>query len=141
MNLSLYILFLKKINISLIWKCYISLLGVADFLLNWFYLDLALWKVNNILSINCDSRFPANFDYWYSFTISFWLMQGHMCLKYSTLLKTIGIEQEPWSSGYGRRLMFPRSGVQIPALYTGWTFSHIFIVKIALMFEKTENKW
>ena len=30
--------------------------------------------------------------------------------------------RETWSSGYGRRLMFWRSWVQIPALYTGWTF-------------------
>ena len=32
---------------------------------------------------------------------------------------------EPWSSGYGKRLMFRRSWVQIPAPYTGWTFFHI----------------
>ena len=31
----------------------------------------------------------------------------------------------PWSSGYGWRLMFKRLCVQIPALYTGWTFFHI----------------
>ena len=30
--------------------------------------------------------------------------------------------REPWSSGYERRLMFQRSWVQIPELYTGWTF-------------------
>ena len=29
---------------------------------------------------------------------------------------------EPWSSGYGWRLMFKRSWVRIPAPYTGWTF-------------------
>ena len=28
----------------------------------------------------------------------------------------------PWSSGFGRWLMFERSWVQIPALCTGWTF-------------------
>ena len=28
----------------------------------------------------------------------------------------------PWSSAYGRRLMFQRSWVWIPALYAGWTF-------------------
>ena len=32
---------------------------------------------------------------------------------------------EPWSSGYGRRLMFQRLRVRILALYTGWTFFHI----------------
>ena len=41
------------------------------------------------------------------------------------------------SSGYGRRLMFRRSWVQIPATYTGWTFSHMFVVKI-VMFQKTK---
>ena len=30
--------------------------------------------------------------------------------------------REPWSRGYRRRLMFQRSWVWIPALYTGWTF-------------------
>ena len=34
--------------------------------------------------------------------------------------------RETWSSGYGRRLMFQRSRVRIPAPYIGWTFS-IFI--------------
>ena len=29
--------------------------------------------------------------------------------------------REPWSSGYGRILMFQRSWVQIPAPYSGWT--------------------
>ena len=33
--------------------------------------------------------------------------------------------QEPWSSGYGRRLMFQRLWVQIPAPYTGWTFFYL----------------
>ena len=28
---------------------------------------------------------------------------------------------EPWSSGYGRRLMYWRSWVRISALYSGWT--------------------
>ena len=32
---------------------------------------------------------------------------------------------EPWSSGYEKQLMFERSWVQIPVLYTGWT-RHIF---------------
>ena len=35
---------------------------------------------------------------------------------------------EPWSSGYGKRLMFQRSWVRIPALYTGWTFFHIYLL-------------
>ena len=40
--------------------------------------------------------------------------------------------QEPWSRGFGRRLMFQRSWVRIPAPYTGWTFFHIYL------FEKTK---
>ena len=36
--------------------------------------------------------------------------------------------REPWSSGYGRRLMFQRSWVRIPAPYTGWTFVHIYLL-------------
>ena len=32
------------------------------------------------------------------------------------------IRWEPWSSGYGRRLMFQRLWVQIPAPYNGFTF-------------------
>ena len=35
--------------------------------------------------------------------------------------------------------MFRRSWVQIPATYTGWTFSHMFVVKI-VMFQKTKIK-
>ena len=49
----------------------------------------------------------------------------------------------PWSSGYGKRLMFQRLWVRIQALYTGWTwhFSHIFVVKIVMMCVwKDENK-
>ena len=42
--------------------------------------------------------------------------------------------REPWSSGYGRRLVFRMSLVQIPAPYTRWTFSHIFAVTIVMMF-------
>ena len=30
--------------------------------------------------------------------------------------------REPWSGGYGRRLVFQRLCVQIKAPYTGWTF-------------------
>ena len=47
--------------------------------------------------------------------------------------------REPWSSGYVRRLMFQRSWVPIPAPYTGWSFSHIFVVKIVMMFFKRQK--
>ena len=36
--------------------------------------------------------------------------------------------REPWSSGYGKRLAFWRSWVQIPAPYTGWTFFHMYLL-------------
>ena len=38
---------------------------------------------------------------------------------------TTTVGQEPWSSGYGRRLTFQRSWVWIPAPDTGWTW-HFF---------------
>ena len=41
--------------------------------------------------------------------------------------------REPWYSGYGRRLMFQRSWVRIPVPYTGWTFSHLFVVKFVCL--------
>ena len=45
--------------------------------------------------------------------------------------------REPWSSGYGRRLMFQMSWVRIPAPYTGWTYFHIPICcKICNVFFK-----
>ena len=40
--------------------------------------------------------------------------------------KAIG--QEPWSSGYEKRLTFRRSWVRIPAPYTGWKFFHIYLL-------------
>ena len=47
---------------------------------------------------------------------------------------------EPWSSGYGRRLMFQRLWVWNPALYTWWTFfSQLFVVKIVMCVWKHEN--
>ena len=47
------------------------------------------------------------------------------------LMKVAILGQEPWSSGYGKRLMFWRLWVQIPAPYTGWKwhFAHWFVVK------------
>ena len=54
------------------------------------------------------------------------------------------VEREPWSSGYGRRLMFQSLWVRILAPYTGWAwhFSHLFVVIIVSMCVwKRENKW
>ena len=38
--------------------------------------------------------------------------------------------REPWSIGYGRRLMFWRSWVRIPAPFTGWIFFTFVCCKI-----------
>ena len=49
----------------------------------------------------------------------------------------VTIGREHCSSDFGRRYMFRRSWVWIPALYTGWTFSHLFHV---IFVWKDENK-
>ena len=50
------------------------------------------------------------------------------------------IGREPWSSGYGRRLMCQRSWVRIPTC--AWHYSHLFVVKIVMMcVRKDENEW
>ena len=46
----------------------------------------------------------------------------------STELWQTWIDFHPWSSGYRRRLMFWRSLVRIPVLYTGWTFFHTYLL-------------
>ena len=51
--------------------------------------------------------------------------------------------KQTWILGgsLGLVVMFQRLGVQIPAPYTGWTFSHLFVVKIEKCVWKDENKW
>ena len=44
------------------------------------------------------------------------------CIKDCVQKTKIKIDREPWSIGYGRRLMSWRLWVWISALYTGWTF-------------------
>ena len=65
--------------------------------------------------------------------------QNHV-LKQMDVVRSYVNEREPRSSGYGRRLMFRRSWVWILALYTLWTFSHIFAVKIVVMFVWKDQK-
>ena len=48
--------------------------------------------------------------------------------------------QEPWSSGYGRRLVFQRLWVQILASNTGWTFFTFICCKNCNVVRKDENK-
>ena len=43
-------------------------------------------------------------------------------LMWNILNQIIKDAEEPWSSGYGWRLMFQMLWVQIPTPYTGWTF-------------------
>ena len=51
-------------------------------------------------------------------------IQG-FCVTCNSKNKERSFGWEPWSSGYGRRLMFHKSWVWIPALYTGWSW-HFF---------------
>ena len=37
--------------------------------------------------------------------------------------------------------MFQRSKVRVPALYTEWTFSHLFVVKIVVCVCKRGRAW
>ena len=46
-----------------------------------------------------------------------------LLLEFDPTNKSV-VGQEPWSSGYGKRLTCQRLCVQIPAPYTGWTFFH-----------------
>ena len=47
--------------------------------------------------------------------------------------------REPWSSGYGRRVMFQRSWVRI-RLLEGHFFTYLFVVKFVMCVLKDENK-
>ena len=49
---------------------------------------------------------------------------------------------EPWSSDYGRKLMFQRKvvGSNPRTIYWMDIFSHLFVAKIVCLFEKTKIK-
>ena len=51
--------------------------------------------------------------------------ENAILLHWHSVMIIITLNQEPWSSGYGRKLMFWRSWVQIPEPYIGWTFFHV----------------
>ena len=52
------------------------------------------------------------------------------------------VKRLPWSSGYGRRVMFRRPWVRIPAQYSIWTFFHIYLLyKIVMMFAGKDRKY
>ena len=67
-----------------------------------------------------------------------WIEQGGS-IRLVTLIYDLWW-REHWSSFYGRRLMFQKSWVQIQAPYTGWTFSHLFVVKNVMFVWKDKNK-
>ena len=50
------------------------------------------------------------------------VQSSHKIIRIRRKVKLHLLGQEPWSSGFGRRLISWRSWVQIPAQYTGWTF-------------------
>ena len=81
-------------------------------------ISLAHWKKKNYLNANDATQWSRNLE----------------CYK----LQQKG--WEPWSSGFGRRLVYWRSWVRIPALYTGWTFSNVKIVMIAWKDQKTKKR-
>ena len=58
------------------------------------------------------------------------------CSRY----KNIHFGWEPWTCGYGRRLMIKRSWVRITATHTRWIIFTFICWKIVWLFEKTENK-
>ena len=63
--------------------------------------------------------------------------------KYSHTARNICLlGRDPWSSGYGRRLMSWWSWVWIPAPFLYWMdiFAHIFVVKIVMFSWKDKNK-
>ena len=47
---------------------------------------------------------------------------------------------EPWSSGYGRWLIFWRPCVWNQAPYSGWTFLHYFVVKCVMSIWKRRKR-
>ena len=60
-----------------------------------------------------------------------------MCLPSFGLINNSSFGRKPCSSGYGRRLMFRRSWVWIPA--PDGHFSHLFVVKIVIFVWKDEK--
>ena len=57
------------------------------------------------------------------------------------LSKRSSVRREPWSSGYGKRLLFQRSVSLNPStIYWMDIFSHLFVVKFVMCVWKDENK-
>ena len=65
----------------------------------------------------------------------------HCHRKIFVVVKYWNLGREPWSSGYGSRLMFQRLWVWIPVPYSEWKFfSHLNVVKIMCVW-KDDNTW
>ena len=79
----------------------------------------------------------------------FWKMEKKLLLPPAVVVffrsiwnqrcKATGNKWTSWSSGYGRKLTIRKSWVRIPA--TRYWIDHFSVVKIVLLFEKTENKF
>ena len=78
---------------------------------------------------------PANFCLSFSFQIGV-----RNWYNFRTIFNKNERGREPWSSGYGRRLMFQKSWVQIRAPYAGWPFFTFICCKILMFVRKAENK-
>ena len=90
-------------------------------------------------------QFWANLPWWYRFALpTLWgaNLKMHPMLYVQHQMENKIIEgREPVSSGYGWRLMFWRSWVRIPALYTGWKFFNIYLLpNLECLFEKTKKQ-
>ena len=138
-GLFLFLSFLQAVNSK-----YLCSIKVAD---DWIQ-TLVLWYLKRPRCQLCHNHCSRR-------KILFWLL---LCKMLSTNLKIIDyqinwainwhvfsllifssnlsifLSSQSWSSGYGRRLMFQRSWVRIPAPYTGWT------LKIVMCAWKDKNK-
>ena len=78
----------------------------------------------NLSWVNLISR-PGFIDwpnrFYFFCNLLHWLNGNEFCSIESCLApNSANLGREPWSSGYGRRLVYRKSWVRIPALHTGW---------------------
>ena len=94
--------------------------------------SLLLIAILNFKSHMCvETFFPGtrcawNFNFWI-----IWVIEDDTRMRINILKLNVSL-----ISGYGRRLLFRRSRIWIPAPYTGWTFFTYICCKL-WMFEKT----
>ena len=99
-----------------------------------------LWAVVVAQLVASDTRGPLfEFSHRQTFISEIYLVTINCIEKTKIKKKTPG--REPWSSGYGWRLMFDRSWVQIqPHIMDGHFFALICCKNCIVFFEKTKNK-